>query len=451
MNDTVKYRVRERVAIVTLAAPPTNPLTPEMRRRLWEVFGQLTADERVHAAIIVAEGEGFSAGPDIREGGDGPGAPTLGELCRRIEDCPKPVVAAIHGHALGGGAALALAAHYRLAEPDARIGFPEVHLGLVAGGGVTQRLPRLVGAEAAISMLLSGRPLTAEAARSAGLIDGVVVGHLPTGTHTFAGSLIEGGKPPRPVRARRDAMSDGIAYSDAVAEARAALGSPPTRAPGLIVDCIEAAQLLPFDAGLAFEQAAREESRADPHAAALAHMFRAERRISARLLTSIEGRRTIAEPEGAEIVGRLRHVMGQAVSTLTQAGTPTAQIDRAMVDYGFAATAFGGGEGGAGPEGAQIMRKILAVLMAEGARLVETGRVDRAADVDVLAVYGLEFPRHKGGPMHGAQAMGLLKLKREMTGWAAESSLWEVPRLLEEAVKYAGGFDEARLTERALA
>ncbi|WP_159458425.1 enoyl-CoA hydratase-related protein [Roseisalinus antarcticus] len=442
MSKPVKYRIREGVAIVTLAKPPNNALTPEVRSELWDIFGRLVTDTRVTSVMLSAEGDYFSVGPDVREAGEGEGAPTLAEVCERIESCPRPVVAALHGLTLGGGAELALAAHWRLADPDSRLGFPEVALGLVCGAGGSQRLPRIVGADAALRLLLSGRPIAADAARKLGLVDGIVVGHLPTGTHTYAKSIAARGTAPRPTRARRSGLSDGVAFTEAVAHHRAAQAASALIAPARMIDCVEAALLLPFPSGLMFEAAARADCRADPQSVALTHVFLSERRISTRLLSSTEGRRTVAEPEGAQIVGRLQHVLGQTVTALSGQGVSAATIDAAMVDYGFAKGAFGGTEPGAGREGAEVVPRIVAALMAAGARLVETGAVSRPGDVDVLAVYGLGFPRHRGGPLRAAQSLGLLRMKRLMEGWAEESALWSPPRLLTEAIKFSAGFDQ---------
>lgn len=159
------------VLLVTIDHPPVNALSVDVRRGLLAAAQDADADAGVAAVLIVGEGRAFIAGADIREFGKPPMAPSLPEVCNRIEACSKPVVVAIHGPALGGGLEVALSAHYRLAMPDARLGLPEVLLGLLPGAGGTQRAPRLMGVKPALEMMLSGRHLGAREALALGLID----------------------------------------------------------------------------------------------------------------------------------------------------------------------------------------------------------------------------------------------------------------------------------------
>jgi 3-hydroxyacyl-CoA dehydrogenase len=439
VENPVKYRIRDRVALVTLALAPVNALTPQVRGALWDIFGRIEQDAGVGAVVLNAEGPIFSSGADIREGGEGGEGPTLAEVCARIEDARVPVVAALQGLALGGGAELALAAHYRLASPAARLGFPEITLGLVPGAGGTQRLPRAVGAAAALTLLTSGRPMEAETARLNGLVDGIVTGDLATGAHGHAAALIAKGEGPRPLRDARARLSDGQDYLAAVARARAAAAGSSVPASARLVDCVEAALLLPFEAGLAFETAARADCRRDPEAMALAHVFLAERRIAPRLLAVSGGRRAVAAPEGREVVERLRRTLDAAMDALRADGLPEARIDGALGVLGLGAAPAASDR----PEALSLSRRLVAALMAEGARLVETRQVDSPADIDVLAVHGLGLSRVTGGPMRAAQTFGLLGLKREMERWAeARPDLWTPPELMLQAIKFAGGFDE---------
>ncbi|EAR50207.1 3-hydroxyacyl-CoA dehydrogenase [Oceanicola granulosus HTCC2516] len=442
MGNSVKIRITEGVAHIALAQPPTNPLRPELRADLAAALSQAEADPEVTAIVLSGEGNGLSAGSDLRELDTAPDVPGVAALCRRIEDGPKPVVAALHGTTIGSGAELALAAHVRLMEPDARLSLPEISLGLVPGAGATQRLPRLVGAALALDMLLEPRVLSGHAAREAGLVDGVVVGHLATGAHTLARALGAGAREWQPVRTRRDRLADSAGYFAAIAARREALAGHRIHAAGRIVDCVEAALLLPFDSGLAFEEAARQDCLADSQHVALRHLYLAERRVPARLLSSTTGRRTISEPAGTEVLARLRHVLGGAVQALAAQGHGADEIGNAMTVYGFSQRPEAPVAATAGPDDEMILRRLIAALMAEGGRLVEDRLVDRASDVDVLAVHGLGFPRWHGGPMRAAQTMGLLKLKRQMETWAEDSAIWAPPRLLVQAIKFAGGFDQ---------
>ncbi len=437
MARPVKFRIRDRIAIVTLAAPPANALAAPVRRALWDCFGRIAQHRDVDAVILIAEGRVFSGGTDLHELDAPETAPTLVDLCNRIEALPAPVVAGLHGAALAAGAALALACHYRVAATAASIGFPDVTLGLVPGGGATQRLPRLVGVGPALTLMLSGRAMNAEAARAAGLVDHVVSGHLHTGTWAHARKIV--GRGPRPTRDRRGALGDGSLYLEAVSERRASVAQTYLLAPRRVVDCVEAALLLPFEAGLAFEAAAAEECRSRPQSAALRHVFMAEAAIDPRLMTGKGGRRILVDPGGTEVVSRLRHVFGAAAEALALSGHSREEIDGALVAFGFLRTPYGGTTPAAAPD-ATIPRRIVAALMAEGARQMAAGGVDRSADIDALAVHGLGFPRHRGGPMKAAEQIGLLALRREMMAWAADSALWAVPPLMNEAIKFADGF-----------
>lgn len=441
MARAVKFRIRDNVAIVTLASPPANAISADVRAGLWDVFGRIDANHDASAAILIAEGGSFSGGADIRDYSAPEAAPTLTELCRRIETCRVPVIAGLHGVALGAGADLALACHYRLANSEAQLGLPDVTLGLVPSGGATQRLPRIVGPETALDLLLSGRSLPADVARAVGLLDGIVTGHLHTGSWSYAKALAERGTPPRPMSDRRDGLVDGIGYLATVTERRRALGAGHLFAPQRLVDCVEAAALLPFEAGLAFEADCAERCRTHPQSAALRHVFLAERTAPAHLLTRVEGVLRVADPKGGDIVRRLNHVLGGSAQALLAAGHSQGEIDSALIDYGFARAPFGGRSGGAGRAGVAVARRIVAALMVEGARQIEAGAVPRASDIDALCVHGLGFPRFRGGPMHAATQDGLIGLRKDLRDWSADSPLWEAPALLGEAIKTAAGFD----------
>jgi 3-hydroxyacyl-CoA dehydrogenase len=164
------------VLVVTVNNPPVNALSAAVRQGLFAAIEQADADAGTKAVLIVSEGKTFIAGADIREFGKPPVPPSLPDVCNRIEACSKPVVAALQGAALGGGLEVALGAHYRLALPAVKVGLPEVDLGLMPGAGGTQRAPRLMGVKAAAEFMLSGKPIGAQAAVQAGLVDRIVDG-----------------------------------------------------------------------------------------------------------------------------------------------------------------------------------------------------------------------------------------------------------------------------------
>jgi 3-hydroxyacyl-CoA dehydrogenase len=162
--------------VVTIDNPPVNALGVDVRRGLLEAIEAADADPAIKAVVLAGAGRNFLGGADIREFGKPPQAPALPDVCNRIEACAKPVVAAIHGAALGGGLEVALGAHYRVALGSAKLGLPEVLLGLLPGAGGTQRTPRLIGAKAALELMLSGRHIGAQEAAKLGLVDRVVEG-----------------------------------------------------------------------------------------------------------------------------------------------------------------------------------------------------------------------------------------------------------------------------------
>ena len=263
------------VLVLVIDAPPVNALGHALRAGLWQAIAAAEADATVGAVLIRAAGRTFPAGADISEFGQPPRAPQLPDLCDRIEACPKPVLAAIHGTALGGGLELALAAHARIARADAMLGLPEVRLGILPGAGGTQRVPRLIGAEQALRLMLTGKPVSATEALALGLLDGVVEDGLEVAALRLAEGLV--GRRLTATRDRREGMRDGAAYQTAVAAARLAQAGARLPAGARIVDCVEAAQLLPIEQGMVFERAAFADLVATPEAAGLRHAFFAER------------------------------------------------------------------------------------------------------------------------------------------------------------------------------
>jgi len=280
MTDAVRYETHGPVAVLVIDNPPVNALGHALRIGLVEGIARAAAAQDIGAVVLRAEGRTFPAGADIAEFGKPPLDPALPDVCAAIEACPKPVVAALHGTALGGGLELALGAHWRIALASTRLGLPEVNLGLLPGAGGTQRVPRLIGAEQALDLMISGKPITAAQALAMGLIDTVVEDDLTSAALDLAQSLIDQGAAPRPVSQRRDGMRDPVAYEATIAATRAKLQA--ARLPNLprIVDCVEAALLLPFAQGMAFERAAFVDLLGSPQSAALRHAFFAERRAA---------------------------------------------------------------------------------------------------------------------------------------------------------------------------
>ncbi len=278
MAKIVRFRVNDGIAAVTLDNPPYNIITAEMREQLQVVFNKINTNERVRAVVLLATGPNFSVGGDIAEYASPLSQPTLSDVCRQIENCKHPVVAGLQGNVLGGGLELALAAHHRLAGPNLKMGLPEIELGLLPAAGGTQRLPRIVGADLALDMMLENKSLNVEQARNAGLVDGIIDGHLFTGAVTLAKKLADDGGTPVPTHQKRIGFQDMAAYNSATEAAKSQYKSLHHFAHRKIIDCVEAAPLLPMEAGLILEATHFEDCRASTISQALRHMFFADRR-----------------------------------------------------------------------------------------------------------------------------------------------------------------------------
>ncbi|MEM6635404.1 MAG: enoyl-CoA hydratase-related protein [Pseudomonadota bacterium] len=267
------------IAVLTLNAPPANALGQTLRRHLGAAIAVVTAEPGILGCVIAGAGHCLSAGADIRELDAGQSARGLGKLLNRIELCPKPVVAAVHGPTLGAGLELALACHYRVASPTALVGMPEVKLGLLPAGGATQRLPRLCGAANALRIMAKCRSLSASEAQKAGLIDQVAPRKGATAEAVrYLEKLLAEGKSVRPSSGVARGLSEPKSYLAHVAQWRkSVLGEHPS-ALSRIVDCVEAALLLPFAAGLEFEAVALADCRESRDSQAMRHLYFSERR-----------------------------------------------------------------------------------------------------------------------------------------------------------------------------
>ncbi|NYH24376.1 3-hydroxyacyl-CoA dehydrogenase NAD-binding domain-containing protein [Paraburkholderia bryophila] len=325
-TDVVTHAVRGKVLLVTIDHAPVNALSADVRRGLANAIDAADADPAVEAVLIVGAGRNFIAGADIREFGKPPVPPSLPDVCNRIEACTKPVVAAIHGAALGGGLEVALAAHYRIAVDGAKLGLPEVQLGLLPGAGGTQRTPRLIGAAAALDLILSGRHASAQEALALGLVDRVGSSDdLLAEALAYTQELLA---THAPVRRTRDAtaLADRATSLAAVAAARAdtAKKSRGLFSPLKIVDAVEAAIEQPFDEGLRIERKLFLECIDSPQRAGLIHAFFAEREVLKAPETRSAKPRVL---DAIGVVGGGTMGAGIAVAVL-DAGLPVTMIER---------------------------------------------------------------------------------------------------------------------------
>jgi 3-hydroxyacyl-CoA dehydrogenase len=280
MNQVGTTEVIDGIGVLTIDYPPVNALSVHTRKALDEGFRQFAADDSVKAIVLICAGRTFIAGADISEFGKNLGGPNLQEVFDIIENGTKPVVAAIHGTALGGGYELALICHYRIAVPSAKVGLPEVALGLLPGAGGTQRLPRIVGIPAALDLITGGAPVGAKKALELGMIDALAEeGKLREDAIAFAQKLVAEGGPLMRVRDRQDKVEPYRGKPEIYAEylkknARAFRGF---KAPFNIVKAIEAAAELDFDAGIARERELFQELVTSTESAAQRYYFFAER------------------------------------------------------------------------------------------------------------------------------------------------------------------------------
>jgi 3-hydroxyacyl-CoA dehydrogenase len=270
---------RGRVAVITVNNPPVNALSQHVRQGLRDGVTQAVADAGVGAIVIVCAGRTFIAGADITEFGKPPAAPGLHEVLDLIESSPKPVVAAVHGTALGGGLEVTLACHYRIGVKDARFGLPEVKLGLLPGAGGTQRLPRVVGVEKGLAMMVSGDPIRADEALRSGLIDEIVEGDLTAAGGAFAEKVLNEQRPLKKIRDLDDKVAAVRGKPEVFASFRKSVARQTRgfRAPENIIKAVEAAVSLPFAEGLKRERELFVELLGSPESRAQRYFFFAER------------------------------------------------------------------------------------------------------------------------------------------------------------------------------
>jgi 3-hydroxyacyl-CoA dehydrogenase len=324
-----------RIAVLRLSNPPVNGLAHELRRRLLEELDAAVADPEVAAAVVVGAGKVFSGGADIREFNTPRllAEPTLHTVIRALEASPKPVVAALHGVAMGGGMELALACHYRVAAAGTEVAQPEVKLGLLPGAGGTQRLPRAVGLETALNMIVSGATVPVEALRGTAVFDALIDGDLLEGAMAFAEKVADR----RPLPRLRDRPLDDPRAEGFLAFARNAVASVSKGYPAPLkcVEAVAAALSQPFDEGLRTERDLFAALLETTESKALRHAFFAERAAS-KIADVPED--TPARPiRGAAVIGA--GTMGGGIAMcFANAGIPVTVLETAQdaLDRGLA-------------------------------------------------------------------------------------------------------------------
>jgi 3-hydroxyacyl-CoA dehydrogenase len=324
MTASVSYTVTGQIGNIVIDSPPVNALSRAVRQGIIECLKVAEADD-TEVVVLRCEGRTFIAGADITEFGKPPQAPALATVLEALESHPKPVVAVIHGTALGGGLELALCCDYRLAAATAKVGLPEVNLGLLPGAGGTQRLPRLTGLKMAIDMITSGRPLSAGDAKAAGIVDEVTDDDLQQAALDFAGELLSRGAGKRLTRDIPFQLNDDDTALLSGARDTIAKRLKGQTAPQRILDCLSAAGTVPFEEGLKVERRAFEACMADPQSSALRHQFFAERAAA-----KIQGMAPGTETQPVKRVGIIgAGTMGGGIAMcFAQAGFQVTLVDQ---------------------------------------------------------------------------------------------------------------------------
>ena len=339
MSDLVLFTKSGNIGIITINNPPVNALSPGVPEGIGYAIEQLEKDVSLSAAVLIGGGSTFIAGADIKEfgkmtSGKARGAGLL-PLLLKIEDCSKPVVVAIHGTAFGGGLEVAMASHYRVAVRGAKVGQPEVKLGIIPGAGGTQRLPRLAGVAKALEMCLEGNPITAEQAFEAGIVDKLIDGELLAGAIAFANEIAR--KPAPKTRERSNKLGTAEQNATLFATAREIVRKKlrGTMAPLAAIDAIEAATKLPFAEGCQVEQKLFAECLFSPQSKSLIYIFFGEREVAK--IPDIPKDTPLIPVKTAGVVGA--GTMGGGIAmVLANAGIPVLlkEVDQPALDRGVA-------------------------------------------------------------------------------------------------------------------
>ncbi len=344
MAALVRYDVVDRVAVVTIDNPPVNALAPAVWDAIDEAIARGVADASADAIVLIGAGSTFIAGADIKifdllktRGDSMSRSAGTHAMLRRLEDSTKPLVAAIHGNALGGGMEVAMSCHFRVAAKDANVGQPEVLLGIIPGAGGTQRLPRLAGVALALQMCTDGKPVPAPKARAAGILDEIV-----DGEPARRRDRVREGARRRDTRFAKRATSrfaramrrDGVKTCASVRESLKTTAKG-LRAPFAAVDAIEAGLLHGFDAGSIRERELFADCVVSTESKALRHLFFAEREVAK--IPDIPKDTPVREIRRAAVVGA--GTMGGGIAmTYANAGIPVLlkDVDQAALDRGLA-------------------------------------------------------------------------------------------------------------------
>ena len=327
MKGTVLYDVKDNIAVLTVDNPPVNPLSDGVRTGLYECVTKAEEDDSIKGIVVTGNGRAFIAGADISEFGGNVEGVSLNEVFQKLEHCSKPVVAAINGIALGGGLETALCCNYRIADKNAFVGLPEVNLGLLPGGGGTQRLPRLAGPSEALKMMLTGAHVPAKKALDMGIIDGIS-DDVVNESIGFIKNKAESNEGHPKVRDLNSKMIEARGDDKVLLEAQAmaSKGRKGQFAPGQIIKCVEAAiNIDDFDEGLKKEGEYFLECLMHPQREAMIHIFFGER--AASKISDVPKETKVMDIKKAGIIGS--GTMGGGIAMcFANAGIPVHIIDQ---------------------------------------------------------------------------------------------------------------------------
>ncbi|HSF94018.1 MAG TPA: 3-hydroxyacyl-CoA dehydrogenase NAD-binding domain-containing protein [Thermohalobaculum sp.] len=327
MSDPVRLEREGNIGVIIVDNPPVNALGIAVRKGLMRAIEEVADDESIEAVALICEGRTFFAGADISEFGKPPVPPMLRDVHEALEDCPVPVVAGIHGTALGGGLETALACHYRIAEPSAQLGLPEVKLGILPGAGGTQRLPRVVGVEKAIDMICNGEPIGAREARTMGVVDELVdEGTIREGTIAFAARMAAEDRPLIKVSERDRLIAEATRRPELFHHARLeyARRKRGFLAPQHCISAIQAATEMDFEGGMRRERELFAELLHSDQSKAQRYFFFAERQ--ANKVPDIPRDTATRKVAKAAVIGA--GTMGRGIAmSFANAGIPVTLID----------------------------------------------------------------------------------------------------------------------------
>ncbi|MDJ0710531.1 MAG: 3-hydroxyacyl-CoA dehydrogenase NAD-binding domain-containing protein [Woeseiaceae bacterium] len=382
MSSPVNYTLTGNIGVITVDNPPVNALSHAVRQGLRDAF-ETAAGDASEALLLVCEGRTFIAGADISEFGQPPKEPFLPDLCDHMEASDKLFVAAIHGTALGGGFEVALSADYRCAVPSAKVGLPEVKLGLLPGAGGTQRTPRLAGVDASLQLITSGAPIAAAAAKEIGLVDEIIDGDLREGALAYVQQLLADNAPQRRTSALEVPAHDAAVFDQFRGQlAKKARGQ---LAPQAIVDCVEKAATTPYEEGAAYERKRFMELMAGDQSKALRHFFFAER--AAAKIDDLPKDVALRPVESVAVIGG--GTMGGGIAmTFANAGIPVTLVEisddalergLSIIEHNYAGS---------------VSRGKLSEEKAAACRALITGATDYTplADVDLVVEAVFEDP-----------------------------------------------------------